>query len=119
MKLVHFLPHLIPHLVILDSPKGHLNGLQQEMHFSTKLDAILNNPDFCTGIAGDMIIRGEQPNGSDHNKHQAEFLQITRKHHLKLNTDVLQYKTKYASFFGTTFISDGHKPGNENVQAIN
>ena len=46
-------------------------------------------------------------------------MQVTRKCNLKLNISKLQYKTKHASFLGITFTSDGHKPENEQIQAIN
>ena len=42
-----------------------------------------------------------------------------RKNNLKLNLDGLQFKTKQACYFGTSFTTDGHKPENEKVQAIN
>ena len=37
--------------------------------FQCGLDTILNNLDFCTGIAADMIILGEGADGSGHEKH--------------------------------------------------
>ena len=36
--------------------------------FECKTDAVLSNLGFCTCIADDMIIWGEQPGGSDHDK---------------------------------------------------
>ena len=66
-----------------------------------------------------MIIWGEQPDGSDHDEHLTEFLKVTRKYNLNLNKNRLQYKTKYANFFWTTFTPDSHKPKNEEAQAIN
>ena len=87
--------------------------------FKHKLDAGFSNLDFCTAIADDMIIWIEQPDGSDHEKHLIEFLQVTRKNNQKLNINKPQYKTKHASVLGTTFTYDGHKQENEKVQAIN
>ena len=78
--------------------------------FQHKLDAVFSKIDFSTVIADDMIIWGEQPDGSDHYKHITNFLQVTKNHNLKLNIVMLQDKTKHASFFGTTFTADGHKP---------
>ena len=48
-----------------------------------------------------------------------EFMLATRQHNEKLNLDKLQFKNKQASFFHTTFTSDGHKPRDYKVQAIN
>ena len=56
-----------------------------------------------------MITWGEQSDGSDHDKHLTEFLQVTRKCNLKFKIDL----------FETTFMSDGHQPENEKVQTIN
>ena len=83
------------------------------------LDSVFSNLDFCTSIADDIIKQGEQWDGSDHDKHFTKLLQVTWKHNLKLNIRTLQDKIKHVSFFGTTFTFDGHKPGNEKVQAIN
>ena len=74
------------------------------------LEAVFNNLDFCTSIANDFTIWGEQPYGSDHEKHHTDFFQFTRKHNLKLNMEKLQYKTKHTNFFGTTLASHSHKP---------
>ena len=68
-----------------------------------RIDAVFSSSDFCTGIADDTVIWRQQQDGSDHQKQPTEFMQVTRKHILKLNIDMLLYKTKHASFFGTTF----------------
>ena len=65
-----------------------------------------------------MIIWCKQTDGSDHDKHLLKFLQITRWHNLKCNLEKLLFKSTQASFFGTTFTSEGQKPENEKVQAI-
>ena len=66
-----------------------------------------------------MIIVGEQPVDSDHDKHPTEFFQVKRKHNLKLNKNKLQYKFKHACFFGVYFTSDDHKTENEDFKTIN
>ena len=68
MKLVHFLSHLTPF------GRFRFNrmpfGLTVEGDaFQHNLDAVFSKLDFCTGIADDIIIWGEQPDGSDHDKH--------------------------------------------------
>ena len=39
--------------------------------FQHKIEAVFSSLDFCTGIADDVIIRGEQPDGSDSKHKQA------------------------------------------------
>ena len=75
--------------------------------FQCKLDAIFNSLDFYTGIADDMMIWGEDADGSDFDKHLTKFLSVTRQHNINLNLDKLQLVTKQASFFDTTFTYDG------------
>ena len=41
--------------------------------FQQKLDAVFSNLDFYTGIADDMIVWGEQPDDSGHDKHLTSF----------------------------------------------
>ena len=72
--------------------------------FQSKLDTVYINLDFCTGIADNMIICGGKAVGSDHDKQLTRFLQITRQCNLRLNPDNLQFKTKQASFFATTYL---------------
>ena len=76
VMLVHFLQHLILHLIDLDSPFGLIVAGDAFQH---KLDAIFSKIDFCTCVADNMIILGEQPDGSNHYKYLTEFLQFTRK----------------------------------------
>ena len=87
--------------------------------FQCKIDAVFSNLDFCTCIADDMVIWGEQPDGGDHDKHLTESLQVTRKHNLELNIDKLWYKTKHASFFGTTFTLMASNQKMKKIQALN
>ena len=44
--------------------------------FKHKLDIIFNSLDFCTGIAGDMVIWDEEAYISDHDKYLTEFLLV-------------------------------------------
>ena len=43
---------------------------------------------------------------------------MTAKHNLKFTLDKLQFNTKQASFSGTTFTSECHKPEDDQGQAI-
>ena len=91
----------------------------QEMQSSISWTPFFKSLNFCTGIADDMIIWGKEADVSYHDKYLTKFLQDTRHHNLKLNLDELQLKTIQVSFFATTFTSDGHKPGDNKVQAFN
>ena len=44
--------------------------------FQHKLDTIFNDLDFSTAIPDDMIIMGEETDGSDHNKHLLKVLPV-------------------------------------------
>ena len=87
--------------------------------FQSKLHIVSNNLDFCTCTTDDMIILGKETDGSDHEKHVKELLQVTRQQSLKLKLDKVKFKTKQASFFWTSFTCVGQKPENEKVQDIN
>ena len=41
--------------------------------FQHKLHTVFNNLNLCTGIADDMIIWGEEADGSDHNQYLTKF----------------------------------------------
>ena len=119
MRLVNFSQLSIPHLGNLDLLEYHLDWLLQEILSSQwKLGTVFNNLDFCTSTTDDMIIWGEQADGSDHDRHFREFLQTTRNHNQKLSLDRLQLK-KTVGFQGTMFTTDGHEPEKEEVQTIN
>ena len=70
--------------------------------FQQELDAVFSNIDFYIGIADDMIICREQPDGSDHDRHLTEFFQVIRNPSISLTISKFQCKTKHASFIGTT-----------------
>ena len=61
-----------------------------------KLDTVFSSLN-SSGIADGIIIWGEQSDSSDHDKHLTEFLQVKRKHNLKLNISELQCKNKHIS----------------------
>ena len=83
-----------------------------------KTDAIYNPLPNIIGIADDIIIWGDEEDGSDHNKTLACFLQVTRENGLRINFDKIQYKTTEVTFFGETYTTKGHKPATDKVQAI-
>ena len=64
-----------------------------------------------------MIIWGVEADKGDHDNHPTKYVQLTRKHILKMNID--KFKTKQASHFRRTSTSDGHKPENIKTQTFN
>ena len=81
-----------------------------------KLHTVFNNLDFCTDIAGDMIIWGKVSIGSKREKYVTIFLQITRKHNIKVNLDkqaTVQDKT--SQFLWDHFLG----PDDDRVEASN
>ena len=55
------------------------------------------------GIADDLLIWGNEPDGSDHDKAFQGVLDTTRQNNLKLNIDKIQYHRKKVIFFGETY----------------
>ncbi len=86
--------------------------------FQRKLDNIYNPLPNTIGIADDIIIWGENPDGTDHDRALMKFLEVTKANNLCINIDKIQYKTKEVTFFGETFTTTGHKPADEKVKAI-
>ena len=70
------------------------------------------------GIADDLLIWGNEPDGSDHYKAFQAVLDTTRQNNLKLNIDKIQYHHKKVIFFGETYTVNGHSPMPDKVKAI-
>ena len=70
------------------------------------------------GIADDLLIWGNEPDGSDHDKAFQAVLDTTRQNNLKLNIDKIQYCHKKVIFFGETYTVNGHSPMPDKVKAI-
>ena len=70
------------------------------------------------GIADDLLIWGNEPDGSDHDKAFQAVLDTTRQNNLKLNIDKVQYRCKKVIFFGETYTVNGHSPMPDKVKAI-
>ena len=63
-----------------------------------KTDEIYNPLPNVIGIANDIIIWGDNEDGSDHDAALARFLQVTRENGLRINFDKIQYKTTEVTF---------------------
>ena len=70
------------------------------------------------GIADDLLIWGNEPDGSDHDKAFQAVLDTTHQNNLKLNIDKIQYRRKKVIFFGETYTVNGHSPMPDKVKAI-
>ena len=70
------------------------------------------------GIADYLLIWGNEPDGSDHDKAFQAVLDTTRQNNLKLNIDKVQYHLKKVIFFGETYTVNGHSPMPDKVKAI-
>ena len=64
--------------------------------FQKKLDAVYNGKQGITGIADDMVITCKSE--EEHDCNFLIFLQITRRNHLGLNGEKLQFKLKDVLF---------------------
>ena len=70
------------------------------------------------GIADDLLIWGDETDGSDHDHAFQAVLNATQKNNLKLNIDKVQYHQKKVTFFGETYTVDGHSPMLDKIQAV-
>ena len=61
------------------------------------------------GIADDLLIWGNEPDGSDHDKAFQGVLDTTHQNNLKLNIDKIQYHRKKVIFFGETYTVNGKR----------
>ena len=64
-----------------------------------------------------MVI-GKQPNCKDHNQALTALLNTARKCNIYLNHEKLQYKQQEVKFFRETYTTDGHKPAQSKIKAI-
>ena len=64
-----------------------------------------------------MVI-GKQPNHKDHDQALTALLNTARKCNICLNHEKLQYKQQEVEFFGKTYTTDGSKPAQSKIKAI-
>ena len=72
------------------------------------IDSIYGKLDNVIGIADDLLIWGNEEDGSDHDHAFQSVLETTHKNNLKLNIAKIQYCQKKVTFFGETYTVDGH-----------
>ena len=70
-------------------------------------------------IADDIMVVGRQLNHRDHGQALTTLLETARKCNMRLQCETLQYKQEEVDFFGETYTTNGHKPAQRKVRAIN
>ena len=82
------------------------------------IDSIYGKLDNVIGIADDLLIWGNEEDGSDHDRAFQSVLETTCKNNLKLNIAKIKYHQKKVTFFGETYTVGGHQPTPDKVQAV-
>ena len=82
------------------------------------IDSIYGKLDNVIGIADDLLIWGNEEDGTDHYHAFQSVLDTTCKNNLKLNIAKIQYHQKKVTFFDETYTIDGHCPLPDKVQAV-
>ena len=86
--------------------------------FQRKLDQCFGHLKNVIVIADDIMVVGKQPNLRDHDTALTNLLNTARECNVCLNYDKLQYKQMEVDFFGKTCTTDGRKPSQSKVKAI-
>ena len=86
--------------------------------FQRKLDQCFGHLQNVIVIADDIMVIGKQPNHKDHDLALTTLLNTARKCNMYLNYEKLQYKQKEVEFFGETYTTDGCKPAQSKINAI-
>ena len=87
--------------------------------FQRKLDQCFGQLELVIIIVDDIMIVGKQQNHRDHDVALTNLLETARKCNIHLNFDKLHYKQQEVEFFGEMYTTDGHKPDQNKVAAIN
>ena len=86
--------------------------------FQHKLDECFGQIKNLTVIADDIMVIGRKQNHKDHDLAFTAMLQTARKCNIKLNFKKLQYKCTQVNFYGETYTTDGYKPVQSKITAI-
>ena len=87
--------------------------------FQHKLDQCFGHIQNAILIADDIMVVGRQHNHRDHDQALTTLLETARKCSVRFNYDKLQYKQEEVDFFGETYTTNGCKPPQSKVKAIN
>ena len=86
--------------------------------FQRKLDQCFGHLQNIIAIADDIMVIGKQPNHKDHDQALTVLLNTARKCNAHLNHKKLQCKQQEVKFFGETYTTDGCKPAQSKIKAI-
>ena len=86
--------------------------------FQRKLDQCFGHLHNVIVIADDIMVIGKQPNHKGHDLALTKLLNTARKCNVHLNYEKLQYKQKEVKFFRETCTTDGCKPVQSKIKAI-
>ena len=86
--------------------------------FQRKLDQCFGHLQNVIVIADDIMVIGKQPNHKDHEQALTTLLNTARKCNVCLNYEKLQYKQQEVKFYRETYTTDGHKPAQSKIKAI-
>ena len=86
--------------------------------FQRKLDQCFGHLKNVIVIADDIMVVGKQPNHRDHDTALTKLLNTARECNVHLNYGKLQYKQTEVNFFSETYTTDGRKPSQSKVKAI-
>ena len=86
--------------------------------FQRKLDQCFGHLQNIIFIANDIMVIGKQPNHKDHDQALTTLLNTARKCNVCLNHEKLQYKQQEVKFFSETYTTDGCKPAQSKIKAI-
>ena len=86
--------------------------------FQRKLDQCFGYLQNVIVIANNIMVVGKQPNHKDHDQALTALLNTASKCNVHLNHEKLQYKQQEVKFFGETYTTDGCKPAQSKIKAI-
>ena len=78
----------------------HLEQHQQVIMFQCKIDEIFNNMPNVFGIVDDIMVRGYDKNGADHDEAVYSVLRQCQDVNLKLNKEKCDFRCTSIPFFG-------------------
>ena len=111
------------YLITFNTPFGRYRFIRMQFGLRMSQDILQFKIDEtyrdCQGaidIADDVTVYGK--NEKEHDLHQHETMERTRKAGIKLNDEKCVIKTKKCNFFGMLYTPDGVKPSPDKVRAI-
>ena len=85
--------------------------------FQCRLDQCFGHIKNVIVIADDIMVVGKQLKHRDHDEDLTNLLATARKCNVRLNYEKLQYKQE-VDFFRETYTTNGHRPAQSKVKAI-